>query len=60
VALRHQLWLDMPLSLWKFWQVGRNRQFWDVLSNVRFGSQAALHKPTTLMSAIERIGLAPV
>jgi len=43
VALRHQLWLDMPLSA-QLWRVGKASQFWDVPIDVGFGSAAVVRQ----------------
>jgi hypothetical protein len=41
VALRFQLWLDLPLS-GQLWDVGKSSQFWDVPIDVGFGSVAEI------------------
>ena len=53
MALRLQLWLDLPLSQEQVSYDGRNSQFWDVPIEVRFGSPADLRKSITRTSACE-------
>ena len=63
VALRHQLWLILPLSRRRFCFIGRRCQFWDVLKtgvslsfdvgnvNDRFGSVAVVETHSSRMTA---------
>ena len=54
MALRHQLWLVLPLSLNSLRSSANERQFWDVL-NVRFGSETVILAQFYRMAALGRV-----